>query len=124
MIYGGGIIAWRKNKLKSLDQGTCKLMTMNKELNPNSEVSRLYVSRKEGGRGFTRVKSCVRAEENSLAWYINSSTEEILEMVKVHRHLKVSDVVEPERFKREQTGEKLRLWHNKKLHGQFLKEME
>ena len=56
--------------------------------------------------------------------YINSSTEEMLKMVKVHRHLNVSEVVEPEQFKRKETREKLRLWHNKKLHGQVLKEME
>ena len=34
--YGGGIIARRNNKLKSLDQRTRKLMTMNKELNPKA----------------------------------------------------------------------------------------
>ena len=57
-------------------------------------------------RTYTSVESCVRAEENSLAWYTNISTEEIIEMVKVHGHFKLNGVVEPEQFKREQTGEK------------------
>ena len=57
-------------------------------------------------RTYTSVESCVRAEGNSLAWYTNISTEEMLEMVKVHGHFKLNDVVEPEQFKRKQTGEK------------------
>ena len=94
-----------EGELKSLDQRTRKLLTMNEEFNPKSDVSRLYVSRKEGGRGLTSVESCIRAEENSLAWNINSTTEEMLEMMKVHGHLQVSEVVEPEQFKWEKTGD-------------------
>ena len=43
MRYGGGIIAWRKDELKSLGKRTRKLMTMNKELSTKKDVSREYV---------------------------------------------------------------------------------
>ena len=40
-------------------------MTMNKALHPRDEVDRLYVSRKEGGRGLARIEDSVDA---SLQW--------------------------------------------------------
>ena len=49
--YGGGIIKCRKDKLESMDRRTGKLMTMNKEFHPRSDVARLYVGRKKGGGG-------------------------------------------------------------------------
>ena len=49
--YGAGILKWNKNELQEVDRKTRKLMTMIKELHPRSDVARLYVSRKNGGRG-------------------------------------------------------------------------
>ena len=46
------------------------ISTHARELNPKSGISRMFVSRNEGGRGLASVESCVRAEENSLAWCI------------------------------------------------------
>ena len=39
-----------------LDQRIRKLMTMHKALHPRDDVDRLYVPRKEGGRGLTSIK--------------------------------------------------------------------
>ena len=38
-----------------------KLMTMNKVLNPRDDIDRLYVSRKEGGRGLASIEDSVDA---------------------------------------------------------------
>ena len=40
-----------------MDQKTMKLMTMHKALHSRDDVDRLYVSRKEGGRGHTSMKT-------------------------------------------------------------------
>ena len=45
-------------------------MTVNKQLHLRNDVDRLYASRMEGGRGLIRCKMCVKAEENSLGWYL------------------------------------------------------
>ena len=74
-----------------MDQRTRKLMTMNKA---RTEQERRWK------RTYTSVESRVRAEENSLAWFVNRRTEEMLEMVKVPGHSKVSDFVGPEQLKR------------------------
>ena len=49
--YGAGILNWRKHVLDEMDRQTRKIMTMNKEFHPKSDVDRLYVPRSKGGRG-------------------------------------------------------------------------
>ena len=44
-----------------MDQWTRKLMTMHKALHPRVDVERLYVSRKEVGRGLASIKDSVDA---------------------------------------------------------------
>ena len=44
-----------------MDQRTRKLMTMHKALHPRDDVNRLYVSRKEGGRGLASIEDNVDA---------------------------------------------------------------
>ena len=45
-------------------------MTMYGGLHPKSDVDRLYVKRKEGGRGLISVERCIREEENSLGFCV------------------------------------------------------
>ena len=47
-------------------------MAMNRELHPRSDVARLYVSRKNGGRGFRRSENGVKIDGNGLGWYIKT----------------------------------------------------
>ena len=61
--YGAVIIQWKENELKDLDRKTRKTMTMHGALHPKSGVDRLYVKRKEGGRGLISVERCVKEEE-------------------------------------------------------------
>ena len=48
-----------------MDQRTRKLMTMHKVLHPRDDVDRLYVSRKERGRGLASIEDNVDA---SIQW--------------------------------------------------------
>ena len=66
MRYDAGMLEWRFDEIKELDRKTQKLLTMHKGLQPKSNVDRLYVSRKEGGRGLMSCESTVRNEENNL----------------------------------------------------------
>ena len=64
--YGAGIIDWKESELKSIDGKTRKMLTMYGAMHPKSDVDRLYIKRKEGGRGLSSVEYAVRGEENSL----------------------------------------------------------
>ena len=50
-------------------------MTMYGTLHPKSDVDRLYIKKKEGGRGLIGVELCDREEENSLGFYVDNSGE-------------------------------------------------
>ena len=52
--YSGPIFKWTRKELKKMDTRTRKLVTMNKALHFRDDVDRLYVSRKEGGRGLAK----------------------------------------------------------------------
>ena len=49
MRYGAGTIKWNKEELQDIDKKSRKILTMNKELHPRSDVARICVPRKKGG---------------------------------------------------------------------------
>ena len=55
--YSGPFVKWTRDELKQMDQRTRKLM--HKALHPRDSVDRLYVSRKEGGRGLASIEDSV-----------------------------------------------------------------
>ena len=57
-------------------------MTMNKELHLRSDGARLYVSRKNGGRGLIGCENSVKSEENGLGWYVKNNIEPLLVTVR------------------------------------------
>ena len=62
-------------------------MKINKELHPRSDVARLYVSRKNGGRGLIGCENGVKREENGLGWYIKNNIEPLLVAVTPSRFI-------------------------------------
>ena len=54
--YGAGILHWKESELKEVDRNSRKKMTMYGALHPKSDVDRLYMKRKEGGRGLMSVE--------------------------------------------------------------------
>ena len=71
--YGAGILQWKESELKDVDRKLKKAITIYGALHPRSDVDRLYVKRKEGGRGLMTVEGCVKEEENSLGFYVANS---------------------------------------------------
>ena len=61
--YGAGILYWEEIELKELDRNSRKTMTKYGALHPKSDVDRLYMKRKEGGRGLMSVEWCAKVEE-------------------------------------------------------------
>ena len=45
-------------------------MTMHRELNPKSDVARIYLSRKEGGRGLISVEGTIKLAILGLERYV------------------------------------------------------
>ena len=58
--YGAGIINWSKNELEEVDRKTRTLLTIYRPFHPQADIDKLYMSRKEGGRGIISVEDSVQ----------------------------------------------------------------
>ena len=79
--YTAGIIDWTAKELKTIDIRTRKIMTMAGMFHQKGDVDRLYLMRKDGGRGMISKEDCVRMEEKNLAQYIMRSKERLFGVV-------------------------------------------
>ena len=68
--YSEPIMKLTWEELKQMNQRLRKLMTMHKALHTRDDVERLYVSRKEGGRGLACIKDSADALMQRLEDYI------------------------------------------------------
>ena len=57
--YSAAFVSWRKSELQAIDRKTRKLFTIYGALHPNSDVDRLYIPRKVGGRSLISIEDCV-----------------------------------------------------------------
>ena len=71
--YNFGIINWRTEEIKIIDRKTRKILTMYKVHHPKADIDRLYVKRKEGGRGLVQVEGAYKAEITNIAEYLNTN---------------------------------------------------
>ena len=76
--YSAGILEWKSSELKKIDRKSRKTMTMYGAFHPKSDVDRLYMKRKEGGRGLSNIELVVKGEENNLGQYVLNSREQLL----------------------------------------------
>ena len=116
--YGAGILQWKESELKDLDRKSRKTITMYGAFHPKSDLDRLYIKRKEGGRGLMSVERCAREEQNSLGFYVNNSGE-----VDTAETINTEDTVTSGEFKKQEAQELKQNWREKKIHGQYIKEM-
>ena len=124
MRYGAGIRKWNKNELQEMDRKTRKFMAMNKELHPTSDVARLYVSRKNGGKRLIGCENSVKSEENGLGWYVKNNIEPLLVAVRKSRTITHEETVEPKEFKKTKEEQRKNECAAKRMHGQFARDME
>ena len=85
--YVARIIQWKARELNDLDTKSRKTIMKYEGLYPKSDVERLYVKRKEVGRGFISLEQCIREEESSLRFYVANSQENLLRGYRKQRQL-------------------------------------
>ena len=119
--YSAGIVDWTMEKVASMDRKTRKILSMNGCLHTRSNVGRLYLPRKEGGRGLVGIEECVKREIKSLHGYLRESTEWMLQAA-----LKEKVIVEEKTlqdYERRRKEEKVKNWKEKALHGEFIQQI-
>ena len=92
---------------------TRKQLTLYGALHPRSDVDRLYVDRKAGGRGLVNVEDLVRHEEKQLNQYMMNSRETVMQAV--YERVKIKEVDEGESRVDNCTGKVKALPHTAKF---------
>ena len=108
--YSGPFLKWTRDELKQMDQRTRKLMTMHKVLHHKDDVDRLYVSRKEGGRGLASTEDTVDASIQRLEDYIEKHERGLITAIRND-----TDNTIDERM----TTTRKQKWEEKQLYGPF-----
>ena len=122
--YGAAILKWKESELKKVDRKTRKLMTIHGALHPKSDVDRLYVKRKEGGRGLSSIEIVVKTEMNNVGQYVSNSEEALIQGVKMAGTIETEGTVAKEEFKRQRQNELKQRWTEKVMYGQFHRETD
>ena len=77
--YSAAFVSWRESELQAIDRKTRKLFTIYGSLHPKSDVDRLYIPRKEGGRGLISIEDCVELAIRGLEVYVHGSEERLIQ---------------------------------------------
>ena len=103
-----------------MDVKTRKRLTMNGAFHKSSNVDRLYMKRKVGGRGLMSIEECVRSEELALSEYVRGSEEPMLKEVAANMNEE-----EPKLdYKKRMADERKDRLLGKILHGRFFRDVK
>ena len=93
-----------------MDQRTRKIMTMHKTLHPRDDVDRLYVPRKEGGRGLTSIEDSDDTSIQRLEDYIKKLERGLITAIRNNTDNTIDNRM---------TKIRKQKWEGKQLHGRF-----
>ena len=119
--YSAAFLDWTKEEKQSIDRKTRKLITMHKGLHPKSNTNRLYIPRKEGGRGLLSIEDTVVLANLGLKSYVRNSCERLLVAARQIEDCQGESVKD---FKNRKKIERKQEWKDKTLHGQFLRQTD
>ena len=134
--YSFGIVNWHQKELQKLDRKTRKLLTIHGQHHPKADGDRLYVPRKQGGRGLMQIEAAHAVEITKLLEYVNKKEDPQIKVVRKHQHNTDSAVLQTARCLKtevqretrnmkksivEETKEK---WHRKRMHGQLPRNLD
>lgn len=121
LIYSFGIVKWSDVDLNSLDRLTRGLLTKFRCLHPNSSVIRLYLPRREGGRGLLNIFKLCRTQEQKMRDAILRSQDSLMQKV-----VSADNGYTPLNLSTQDTNttvptlkEEIQNWQQMILHGKF-----
>ena len=95
------------------------MFTIYEALHPKSDVDRLYIPRKEGGRGLISIEDCVELAIRGLEVYVHGSQERLIQAARVD---KIDGLEAARVLKRSRKEKRLEDCEEKVLHGQCLRQ--
>ena len=124
MRYGAGVMNWAQTELQAIDRKTQKKLSIYGAMHVRDSVDRLYCSRRQGETELSGVCVCVKAEENSLAYYVSQTLETVLQKVGRQKIVNVVQYIEPSIYKKTEKLKGMQNLKNKDMLGQFVQYTE
>ncbi|KAI5716587.1 hypothetical protein M8J76_009066 [Diaphorina citri] len=119
LTYSFGVIKWSDTDLNQLDRLTRTLLNKFRCLHPNSAVERLYLPRRNGGRGLINILNLCKRQEKNMREYFIKSNSNILKSITCadqgYTPLRLGD--ENHQVRAEDDLEEG--WKTKALHGKY-----
>ena len=113
------VFSSRKSELQDIDRKTRKLFTIYGALHPESDVGRLYIPRKEGGRCLISIKDCAELPIRGLEVYVHESEKRLIQAA---RGDKIDGLEAASVLRRSKKEKRLEDMEEKVLHGQYLRQ--
>ena len=88
VTYSFNVVNWNLEETKRIDRKIGKLMTLNKMHHPKADVNRMYIPRKEQGRGITNLEMAFKTTTIGLNSYLQPSGNRMLQAVLQHEKKK------------------------------------
>ena len=101
--YSFNIRNWKMSEIKRLDTKTRKLLTIYRMHHPKADVNRMYLPRRIGGRGLTKLETAYKSTTIGLETYLRNTDDALLQLVLQHETKKKLYAIqkEAEKFRRE-----------------------
>ena len=93
---------------------------MDNGFHPKSNVDRLYLTSREGGRGLIGAQDFVKTGILWLRNYVRNSKESLLIAARTIEDDKNRDI--PSEYRKRKKNERKTQWTQKQLHGQFIRQ--
>ena len=77
--YSAAFVSWGKSELQAIDRKTRRLFTIYRALHPKSDVDRLYIPRKEGGRRLISIEDSAELVIKGLEVYVLASKKRLIQ---------------------------------------------
>ena len=119
IIYSTAFVSWKKSELQAIDRKTRKFFTMYGALHPKSDADRLYIPRKEGGRGLISIEDCVELAIRGLEVYVHGSEVRLIQAARGER---IDGLEAASVLNRSKKEKRLEDWEEKVLRGQYLRQ--
>ena len=88
VTYSLTIINWSLTEIQVVDTKIRKPLTMHRMHHPKSDVNRLYLPRKKGGRGLVQRELSLKTSIIGMDTYLNNTNDWMLKLVKKHEENK------------------------------------
>ena len=117
--YSAAFLDWTKEETKELDRWTRKQLIAGRALHSQSNMMRIYIKRRYGGRGLISVEECCAAKLRSIDCYLVNSEEELLKVVTRLEKLEKDKIEGKKDYNNIIEQDKMDQLRSMKLYGQF-----